>query len=182
MPTAQKAKQIDEIAESLERSQLTVVASYRGLTVTQLQDLRRGLRDSNAEFTVAKNTLTRIAAERVGVDIPGEHLEGPTALMFAYEDVVAPAKALNDYARASRGVLELKVGMMEGQTLTTSDIDVLASMPPREELLGKLVGMLASPMARAVGVLNGPSRSIAYLFNARAESVGGEGGEAQAAD
>ncbi|MDQ4044060.1 MAG: 50S ribosomal protein L10 [Chloroflexota bacterium] len=179
MPTAQKAKQIDEIAEHLERSQLTVVANYRGLTVAQLQDLRRGLRETNAEFTVAKNTLTRIAAERVGVEIPAEHLEGPTALMFAYEDVVGPAKAINDFARASRGVLELKVGMMEGQTLSASDIDALASMPPREELLAKLVGMLASPMARAVGVLGGPSRSMAYLLNARTQSMGGE---AQAAD
>ncbi len=179
MPTAEKARQIDEIAERLQRSQLTVIAGYRGLTVTQLQDLRRGLRENNAEFTVAKNTLTRIAAERVGVEIPAEHLDGPTALMFAYEDVVGPAKALNDYVRSSRGVLELKVGMMEGQTLTASDIDALASMPPREELLGKLVGMLASPMARAVGVLGGPSRSLANVLNARAESMGDE---AQAAD
>lgn len=179
MPTAQKARQIDELASNLERSQLTVVANYRGLSVSQLQDLRSGLRESNAEFTVAKNTLTRIAAERVGVVIPEEYLEGPTALMFAYEDVVAPAKALTDFVRASRGVLELKVGVMEGHALSTSDIDALASMPPREELLGKLVGMLASPMSRAVGVLGGPSRSMAYLLNARAESMG-DG--AQAAD
>lgn len=179
MPTAQKAKAIDEIAENLERSQLTVVANYRGLSVSQLQELRRGLRESNAEFSVAKNTLTRIAAERVGVEIPVEHLEGPTALMFAYEDVVAPAKALSDFARSTRGVLEVKVGMMEGQTLTSSDIEALASMPPREELLGKLVGMLASPMARAVGVLGGPSRSLANVLNAKAESMGEE---AQAAD
>jgi large subunit ribosomal protein L10 len=179
MPTAHKAKQIDEIAANLERSQLTVLANYRGLSVTQLQELRRGLRESSAEFSVAKNTLTRIAAERVGVDIPGEHLEGPTALMFAYEDVVAPAKALSDFVRSSRGVLELKVGMMEGQILSGSDIETLASMPPREELLGKLVGMLASPMARTVGVLGGPSRSLVNVLSARAESMGDD---TQAAD
>lgn len=179
MPTPQKAAQIDALAESFERSQLTVVADYRGLSVSQLQELRGNLRQSNAEFTIAKNTLTRIAAGRVGVEISDEHLDGPTALMFAYEDVVAPAKALTDFVRSSR-MLELKVGVMEGQTLDLSELTALASMPPREELLGKLVGMLASPMARVVGVLGGPSRSMAYVLNARAEQIG-NGAEAEAA-
>jgi large subunit ribosomal protein L10 len=171
VPTPQKAAQIDALVDSFERSQLTVVANYRGLSVSQLQELRAGLRGADAEFTVAKNTLTRIASGRVGVEIPEEFLEGPTALMFAYGDVVAPAKALTDFVRSSR-ILELKVGMMEGQTLTASELDALASMPPREELLGKLVGMLASPMSRVVGVLGGPSRSLAYVLNARAEQLG----------
>lgn len=177
MPTPQKAAQIDALVDQLERSQLTVLANYRGLSVTQLQELRQNLRESNAEFTVAKNTLTRIASERVGVEIPAEHLDGPTAIMFAYEDVVAPAKALTDFVRSSR-VLELKVGMMEGQTLASTDIEAIASLPPREELLGKLVGLLASPMSRTVGVLGGPSRSLAYLLNARSQSIGEEPAEA----
>jgi large subunit ribosomal protein L10 len=100
--------------------------------------------------------------------------------MFAYEDVVAPAKALSDFVRSSR-VLELKVGVMEGHALDTAQIEALASMPPREELLAKLVGMLASPMSRVVGVLGGPSRSMAYLLNARAEQLGA-GETAEAAD
>lgn len=180
MPTAQKAQAIDALADSFQRAQLVVVANYRGLSVSQMQQLRGNLRDSNAEFTVAKNTLTRLASERVGVEIPAEHLEGPTALMFAYEDVVAPAKALTDFVRSSR-VLELKVGVMEGHSIDTSQIEALASMPPREELLARLVGLLASPMTRAVGVLSGPSRSMAYLLNARAEQLGG-GEAAEAAD
>lgn len=171
MPTPQKAQQIDALVDQFERSQLTVLTNYRGLTVSQLQELRGNLRGSNAEFTIAKNTLTRIASNKAGVEIPEEYLEGPTAIMFAYEDVVAPAKALSDFVRSSR-VLELKVGTMEGQTLSSSDIETLASLPPREELLGKLVGMLASPMARAVGVLGGPSRSLANVLSARAEQVG----------
>lgn len=171
MPTPQKAAQIDALVDSFERSHLTVVANYRGLSVGQLQELRGNLRQANAEFTVAKNTLTRIASGKVGVEIPAEFLDGPTALMFAYEDVVAPAKALTDFVRSSR-VLELKVGVMEGTTLSSSDLDALASLPPREELLGKLVGMLASPMARVVGVLGGPSRSLAYVLNARTEQLG----------
>lgn len=173
MPTPQKAQQIDALAQNFERSQLTVVANYRGLSVAQLQELRGALREGDAEFKIAKNTLTRIAAGKVGVEIPEDNLEGPTALMFAYDDIIAPAKALSDFVRSSR-VLEIKVGVMEGQVLSSSDIEALASLPPREELLGKLVGMLASPMSRAVGVLSGPSRSMAYLLNARSEQLGGE--------
>lgn len=171
MPTPQKAKQIDELVDQFERAQLAVLANYRGLSVSQLQELRGNLRGSNAEFTIAKNTLTRIASSKAGVEVPEEHLEGPTAIMFAYDEVVGPAKALSDFVRSSR-VLELKVGVMEGQTLSTADIETLASLPPREELLGKLVGMLASPMARAVGVLGGPSRSLANVLNARSEQMG----------
>lgn len=170
MPTAQKAKQIDALVDHFERSQLTVVANYRGLSVSQLQELRGSLRDNDAEFRVAKNTLTSIAAGKAGVEIPEDDLEGPTALMFAYDDVVAPAKALRDFVRSSR-VLEIKSGLMDGQVLSSEDIEALASMPPREELLGKLVGMLASPMARTVGVLGGPSRSLAYVLSARAEQL-----------
>ncbi len=180
MPTAQKAQAIDALADQFQRAQLVVLANYRGLSVSQLQELRGNLRESNAEFTIAKNTLTRIASERVGIEIAGEHLEGPTALMFAYDDVVAPAKALTDFVRSSR-VLELKTGVMEGQALDASQIDALASLPPREELQAKLVGLLAGPMTRLVGVLGGPSRSMAYLLNARAEQLGG-GEAAEAAD
>lgn len=171
MPTQQKARQIEELTDQFQRAQLAVLTNYRGLSVAQLQQLRGNLRGSNAEFTVAKNTLTRIASSQAGVEIPEEHLEGPTAIMFAYDDVVAPAKALTEFVRTSR-VLELKVGVMEGQTLTAADVDTLANLPPREELLAKLVGMLASPMARAVGVLGGPSRSFANVLNARAEQLG----------
>lgn len=171
MPTPQKAAQIEALVDNFERAQLTVVANYRGLSVSQLQELRGNLRGSNAEFTIAKNTLTRIASGRAGVEIPEEFLNGPTALMFAYEDVVAPAKALTDFVKSSR-VLEVKTGVMEGHALSASDIDALASLPPREELLGKLVGMLASPMTRVVGVLGGPSRSLANVLNARAQELG----------
>lgn len=180
MPTTQKATQIEVLRDSFTRSQLAVIADYRGLSVSQLQTLRGTLRQSGAEFTVAKNTLTRIASDAAGITIPAEFLEGPTAIMFAFDDVVAPTKALTDFVRSSR-ILTLKVGVMEGQTLNTSQLEALASMPPREELLGKLVNLLASPMTRTAGVLSGPSRSLAYVLNARIEQLGGTA-EAEAAD
>lgn len=180
MPTPKKGAEIDLLVDRLERSQLTIIADYRGLSVSQLQDFRSTLRPTESEFRVAKNTLVRIAAERVGIEGLDPHLDGPTAVLFAFGEIVAPAKAVSDFVRTSR-VLQVKAGVMNGQVIGSADIEAISTLPPREELLGKLVGMLASPMARTVGVLGGPPRSLAYLANARIEQLGG-GAEAQAAD
>ncbi len=177
MPTPQKAAQIEDLADRLSRSQLTIIADYRGLSVSALHEFRSKIRPMEAEFRVAKNTLTRIAAEQVGIEGLEPQLEGPTAILFAYGDVVAPAKAVSDFARSSR-ILQVRAGVMNNQVLTPADVEAISSLPPREELIGKLVGLLASPMARTVGVLSGPSRSLVYLSNARAEQLGGETAEA----
>lgn len=177
MPTPQKAAQIEDLADRLSRSQLTIIADYRGLSVSALHEFRSRIRPMEAEFRVAKNTLTRIAAEQVGIEGLEPQLEGPTAILFAYGDVVAPAKAVSDFARTSR-ILQVRAGVMNNQVLTPADVEAISSLPPREELLGKLVGMLASPMARTVGVLSGPARSLVYLSNARIEQLGGETAEA----
>lgn len=180
MPTPKKDAEIQELTERFERSQMTIIADYRGLSVAQLQDFRAKLRPTDAEFRVAKNTLVRKAAQNVGIEGLEDVLEGPTAVLFAYGDVVAPAKVVSDFARTSR-ILTVKSGVMNNQVMSAADVEAISSLPPREELLGKLVGMLVSPMARAVGVLGGPARSVAYLANARIEQLGGAG-EAEAAD
>jgi large subunit ribosomal protein L10 len=180
MPTAQKAATIDALTESLSRAQLAVVTDYRGLSVGDLQTLRSTLRPLGAEFHIAKNTLTKIAAGRAGISGLDDVLEGPTALMLANEDIVAPAKAIVEFARTSR-ILTVRGGVLNEQFVSPEDIEAVATLPSREELLGKLVGMLASPMTRIVGVLGGPSRSLAYVLQARAEQLGG-GEEAVAAD
>lgn len=172
MPTPKKAAEIADLQDRFSRAQLVVLADYRGLTVSSLQDFRSKIKGFDAEFRVAKNTLTRIASEQAGVEGLDAQLEGPTAILFAYGDIVAPAKALGDYARSSR-ILQVRAGVLNGQIIAGQDVEAIASLPPREELLGKLVGLLASPMARTVGVLSGPSRSLAYVLNARIESLGG---------
>jgi large subunit ribosomal protein L10 len=172
MPTAIKAAQIEDLVERLGRSQLTIIADYRGLSVDALQGFRARLKPLDAEFKVAKNTLTRIAAEQVGIEGLESQLEGPTAILFAYGDIVAPAKAISDFARSSR-ILTVRAGVLNNQVVTPADVEAISSLPPREELLGKLVGLLASPMTRTVGVLSGPARSVVYLGNARVEQLGG---------
>ena len=179
MPTAAKAQTIDELTDQLSRAKLAILTDYRGLKVGDLQGLRGTLRPLGAEFRIAKNTLTKIAADRIGISGLDPVLEGPLALTLVYDDVVGASKAVTDFARTSR-ILTVKGAVIDRQFISPGDVESLATMPPREVLLGRLVGMLASPMARTVGVLGGPSRSIAYLLQARAEQQGG--GEAMAAD
>jgi large subunit ribosomal protein L10 len=180
MPTVQKSRTIDQLTDQLQRSQLTIVTDYRGLKVSDLQGLRTTLRSLDAECRVAKNTLTTIAAERAGIEGLTDVLAGPTALVMAYGDIVGVSKAVNDFARTSR-ILAVRGGVLNNRLVGRPEVEEIASLPPREELLGRLVGMLASPMARTVGVLGGPSRSIAYLLQARADQMGGAP-EAVAAD
>lgn len=179
MPTPQKAAEIADLADRFTRAQLVVITDYRGLSVSSLQEFRAKVKPMDAEYRVAKNTLTRIASEQAGIEGLAPELEGPTAILFAYGDIAGAAKALGDFARSSR-ILQVRAGVLDGQMLTPGDIEAIASLPPREELLGKLVNLLASPMARTVGVLSGPSRSVAYLLNSRIETLGGVPEEAAA--
>jgi large subunit ribosomal protein L10 len=167
MPTAAKADTISELKDQLARATLVIVTDYRGLKVADLQTLRGNLRPTGAEFRIAKNTLTRIAAEQAGVDGLDSLLEGPSALVFAYTDPVQSAKAISDFVRTSR-ILAIKGGVMGERAVTAAEVEAIATLPSREELLAKLLGMLVSPMSRTVGVLSGPSRSMAYVLNARA--------------
>lgn len=171
MPTAQKVATVNELSDQLSRAQLTIVTDYRGLRVSDVQGLRSNLRPIDAEFRIAKNTLTTIAAERAGLTDLAGLLAGPTALVLAYGDPVQASKVVTDFVRTSR-VLTVRGGIMNYQLVSAPDIDAIATLPSREELLAKLVGMLASPMSRLVGVLNGPARSIPYLLNARAAQLG----------
>src|SRR3954454_9691926 len=111
MPTPQKAKSIDELSDQLTRANLVIVTDYRGLKVTDLQTLRGNLRPSGAEIHIAKNTLTRIAAGNAGVVGLDPLLEGPSALVFSFEDAVQTAKAVSDFVRTSR-ILSVKGGVM----------------------------------------------------------------------
>lgn len=170
MPTPAKQKEIDSLAHSFQRAKLAVLTDYRGLKVSDLQTFRSTLRPMNAEFRVAKNTLTRIAAERVGIAGLDGMLDGPLAIVLAFDDIVAPAKAVADFARTSR-ILTIKTGLLDGRLIAAGEVEELGNLPSREVLLGKLLGLMNSPLQRTVTVLSGPSRSFAYLVNARAEQL-----------
>ena len=172
MPTPKKVEEVQEIADLLRESPLAILTDYRGLSVTDLQNLRSQLRPHQANIRIVKNTLTAIAAQQVGYASIQPLLEGPTALVTTVEDVVAPSKVVNDFVRTSR-ILQIKGALLEGQLIPASEVENLAALPPREVLLGKVVGGMQAPMYGLVAVLAGTIRQLGYVLQARAEQLGG---------
>ncbi|ALC87310.1 MULTISPECIES: 50S ribosomal protein L10 [Bacillaceae] len=140
-----KKVQVEEIAEKFKAAASVVVVDYRGLNVAQVTELRKQLREAGVEFKVYKNSLTRRATEFAGVDGINEHLVGPNAVAFSNEDVVAPAKIINDFAKKNEQ-LEIKAGIIEGTVASAEDVKALAELPSREGLLSMLLSVLQAPM------------------------------------
>lgn len=164
MPKArkeQKAEQVDLLTEKLKNAKVALLTDYRGLTVTQLQDLRGKLRTGAVEFRVVKNTLARRAADAAGVKELETELEGPVAIAFGYDDLSAPSKLINDWVRATRLKLDVKGGLVEGRIFTPDQVKQLADMPSRETLLSQLAGTIQSPMAQLAGALQSPLSMLA---------------------
>jgi len=147
MSKAIEAKQhvVTEIADKLRESKSTIVVDYRGLTVSEVTELRKNLREAGVEFKVYKNSLTRRAAESAEMAELNEFLTGPNAIAFSNEDVVAPAKVLNDFAK-DHEALEIKAGVIEGKLVTLDEVKAIATLPSREGLLSMLLSVLQAPM------------------------------------
>jgi len=160
----EKAAVIDRIAGELESSQAVFAVDYRGITVSQIADLRAKLRAADATFTVVKNSLTERAADKAGAEALKEILEGPTALTFVRGDAAAAAKALSDAQRVTE-VLAFKGGLMDGQAVSPDDIRAIAKLPSREVLYAQLVGTVAAP-------LNGLARTLNALISGIAVQLG----------
>ncbi|MFJ8259705.1 50S ribosomal protein L10 [Peribacillus asahii] len=141
----QKKQIVVEIADKFKASQTAVVVDYRGLTVSEVTELRKQLREAGIDFKVYKNSLTRRAAEVAEIADLNESLTGPNAIAFSTEDVVAPAKILNDFAKKHEA-LEIKAGVIEGNVATAEEIKALAELPSREGLLSMLLSVLQAPI------------------------------------
>lgn len=140
-----KQVRVEEITEKFKGAATAVVVDYRGLNVTQITELRKQLREAGVEFKVYKNTMTRRATEVAGLEGLNEYLTGPNAIAFSTEDVVAPARILNDFAKKNEK-LEIKAGVIEGTIASAADIKALAELPSREGLLSMLLSVLQAPM------------------------------------
>ena len=147
MSNAIEAKKqiVQEIADKLKASKSTIVVDYRGLNVAEVTELRKQLRDAGIEFRVYKNTLTRLAAESAEVAELNSVLTGPNAIAFSNDDVVAPAKILNDFAKKHEA-LEIKAGVIEGNVASVEEVKALAELPSREGLLSMLLSVLQAPI------------------------------------
>ncbi len=157
MNREQKAAAVAEIAEQIKESDAIFAVDYRGISVTQVAELRGKLRDADATFRVVKNTLTERAADAAEVEALKELLTGPTALTFVRGDAATAAKAISTFNKET-DLLAFKGGIMDGETLEVGQIQAIAKLPSRQVLYGQLVGIVAAPitgLARSLGGLLG---------------------------
>lgn len=149
---SQKEAVVAEIRGKIEASTAVIITEYRGLTVTNLAALRLSLRQHGAEYRVYKNTLARFAAREAGIEGLDELLVGPTAITFVNGDVAAVAKSLKDFAKTNQNLV-LQGGAIDGKAVSANYIDVLASLPSHEAMLGQFAGLLlALPRNMAYGL------------------------------
>ena len=173
MPTPRKLQITSELRELLSKSTIAILTDYRGLTVADISQLRRRLREAGIEYRVVKNTLARFAAEQAGKVGLTKILEGPTAIAFGYADVIEPAKVLIEFVRSSRLPITVRGAILDGRILSAEEVTSLASLPPREVLVGKVMGTLQSPMYGLVNVLSASLRGLVTVLSARVNQLEG---------
>ena len=169
MPTEVKRQAVTELAELLRSSSAIAVADYRGLKVSDMQSVRRTLRESGVQLHIAKNRLLKIAADEADRIELKPMLEGPTALATIDGDEAAMAKALADAFRPYSRVVTMRGGMLGNVAIDASQLSRLATLPSREVLLAKIAGGMAAPMTGMVNVLAANIRNLANVLNAVAE-------------
>ncbi len=153
-----KVEKVKEIKDKFERANCIVLANYQGIDVEQDTQLRKKMREMGVEYKVYKNRLVKIVAEELGYDFLIEHLEGATSIAFGYDDIISPAKILNDFSEKS-GKLSLKVGVVEKEFYDNDKIKRLAKIPSKEVLVSKLLGSIKAPLSNLVYVLNAVKES-----------------------
>lgn len=169
MDRTEKQAMIDKLHERFGRSRAAVLADYRGLTVEEVTGLRKKLRDSGVDLKVVKNTLARRAAQGTPAEGLAAHLRGPTAIALSYDDPVAPARLLAEFAKGQEKV-KIVGGVVEGAFLDAAGILRVAQLPSLDTLRAKIVGLLSAPAGRLVGVLSAPGGQVARVLKARAEA------------
>ena len=169
----EKQETTEELKGALQGATISLIADYRGLTVSELTALRRELLKEGARFTVAKNTLLRRAAQETGNEALVPFLKGPTAMLVGTGDQVAPVKILKDFLKKNKKPNEIRGGMLDGKALSPREVDELATMPSLDVLRGKLLGCIASPMNGIVSALSSPQRALVNVLDQYAKKQSG---------
>ena len=175
-PTAirpEKEAMVRDLSDRLERAQIALLADYRGLTVSQMTELRRQLGSADTEIRVAKNTLARIAVRGTPHEVLATELEGPTAFVFGYRDPTQTAKAFTDVIRMQRLNVPIKGGLLGERHLSAADVTRIAELPPRDVLIAQVVGSVQAPITSFVGVLAATLQSFLGVLEARRQQLEG---------
>lgn len=169
-----KAEIINELQEAFSRSNIGILTDYRGLTSPELTTLRRKLKESDSEFRVVKNTLARFAAEKAGRSELLAHLQGPIAIIFGYGEITAAPKVIDSSPEELKENLKIKGGFLSDRLLNLADVMTLAKLPPREVLIGRVMGQMKSPVSALLGYLSSPISGMVGLLQARIKELEGE--------
>ncbi|MDA0232369.1 MAG: 50S ribosomal protein L10 [Chloroflexi bacterium] len=164
MPTEKSVREVAELEEDFKTSQLVIAANYRGLSVNQMQGIRRAVRQSNSQFKITKNTLARIAADNAGRPWLKELMGGPIGFLTTEGDPAAAAKVLVNYIDDNKIEMTIIGGALEAEMLTQDRVIALAKLPSKEVLLAMLLGGMNRPITSLVMVMNGPVRALAIVL------------------
>lgn len=165
MNKPEKVELVERIQRNFKKADATFIAEYQGIKAVEMNDFRKIMKGSSVDFVVVRNTLARLAVKGTGLETVSGELKGPTAIAFSYKDAAAAAKALTQYAK-TQPRLKLRVGTLGAKVISLDEIKYLAELPPREVLLGRLLGSMKSPAAGFVMVLSGVPRKLLYALNA----------------
>ncbi|MFQ5737101.1 MAG: 50S ribosomal protein L10 [Thermodesulfobacteriota bacterium] len=165
MDKSEKVTLVADLKDKFSRADAMFVAEYQGIKASDMDGIRKGLRDASVDFKVVRNTLARRAIAGTELESIGETLKGPTALIFSYEDAAAAAKVITRFSK-EHPKLKLLLGALGNKVIGLDEIKGLAELPPRDVLLGKLLGSLNSPVTGFVMVLSGVPRKLLFALNA----------------
>jgi len=176
MNRTEKESFVSDLRERVSRAPVIYLTDFSGLDVKSITRLRRSLRATGAEYIVVKNRLARLAFEDLELPNIFEEMTGPTGMVLGSDDVVGPAKALTDFAKDNNSKPEFKLGILERKVLRPEQIDRIARLPAREQLLSELAGVMQAPMAMLAAALEGKLQEMAGLLDALKEKRGQAGG------
>jgi large subunit ribosomal protein L10 len=175
MPTDAKRDAVAAMAERLSRAKITIATDFTGLSVNEVTELRRQLREQGVEYRVVKNRIAALAATAAGVEPFKETLAGSTGIVFGYDDVVSAAKAVTEFVKQTRSELKIRNGVMDGQLITAAQVSALGALPPKDELIARLLGQMNAPITGLVSVLSGTMRGFAIVLQRRADQLAAQG-------
>jgi len=160
-----KEKKIKMINELVSKAKVAIVSDYKGLSVEEITDLRRRLQEEKGDFTVIKNTLTKIAIKGTEFEKLEEFLVGPSAIALGFEDEVAPAKVLTKFIKEKKKTT-IKGGVLDGKILTADEVKEISNLPSKQELLAQILAGINSPAQGLVNTVNGVAKALVTAMDA----------------
>jgi large subunit ribosomal protein L10 len=174
MPTEKKEQVVKTLEGVFSKATVGVVTDYRGLKTPEINELRRKLRENNAEYKVVKNSLAQIAAKTTGHAYLDNTFKGPVGVAFGYGDAAKTVKVMSDFLRTSKSTMKMQWGFMDNRVFSGKEMESIAKLPSREVLLAKLLGAFQGPMYGLASVTAGTMRGLAQVLQGRVKQMEGK--------